>query len=58
MAIQGSRAVIPSMLHRRDPPPFDPITCKARTIIERAFHPLADRAQSPRATTTRRATSF
>jgi hypothetical protein len=34
------------MLHRRDPPPFDSITCKARTIIERVFRRLADRLDS------------
>jgi hypothetical protein len=34
------------MLHRRDPPPFDSIVCEAWTIIERAFHRLADRLRS------------
>jgi hypothetical protein len=33
MAIPGGRAVIPSMLRRRAPPPFDSIADKARTVI-------------------------
>jgi putative transposase len=43
LAAQGTRIVISPMPRRTSRPAFDPIACRQRNIIERAFCRLKDR---------------